>query len=213
LFHTSRVAALKDLYNFHLTLTQQNVAKEEVAASMTYFSFSLEEFAREILDVIDVLRELKSYKQLNPRREWWWLVFWSRSGIILLIYLIKERTPRTYPIPMPKHEESPHRPENKRGVLKYRLWKAFEKLRKPEIKFAVKVGLGAVLLALPAFTQRYRDSYTHWRGEWALLSYFVVLAMGVGATTSTGFWRSSTCIITDFRILGTSIGAVAAIIL
>jgi hypothetical protein len=47
---------------------------------MTYFSFSLEEFAREILDVIDVLRELKDYKTSTPHREWWWLAFWSRKG-------------------------------------------------------------------------------------------------------------------------------------
>jgi hypothetical protein len=47
---------------------------------MTYFSFSLEEFAREILDVIDVLRDLKQYKQSKKTREWWWLAFWSRHG-------------------------------------------------------------------------------------------------------------------------------------
>ena len=69
------------------------------------------------------------------------------------------------------------------------MWRGLEKLRKPEIKFAVKVGVGAVLLAGPAFTERWRAGYTHWRGEWALLSYFVVIASSVGATTSTGFWR------------------------
>jgi len=63
------------------------------------------------------------------------------------------------------------------------------KFRNPEIKFAVKVGVGAALLALPAFTERWRDVYRHWRGEWALLSYFVVIANSVGATTSTGLWR------------------------
>src|SRR5579859_3421365 len=90
---------------------------------------------------------------------------------------------------MPVHEEIPRKPQTKKGKLKYRIWKSLEKLRKPEIKFAVKVGLGAVLLALPAFTERWRDVYTHWRGEWALLSYFVVIASSVGATTSTGLWR------------------------
>jgi hypothetical protein len=73
------VEALKDLYDHHLTLSKQNVNNEEVAASMTYFSFSLEEFAREILDVIDVLRDLKDYKS-NPPHEWYWLVPWTRRG-------------------------------------------------------------------------------------------------------------------------------------
>lgn len=74
------MAALKDLYDHYLTLHKQNVNKDEVAASMTYFSFSLEEFAREILDVIDVLRDLKEYKNSSSPREWRWLIFWSRRG-------------------------------------------------------------------------------------------------------------------------------------
>ena len=74
--------ALKDLYS-HLTLRKPNVNKDEVVASMTYFSFSLEEFAREILDVIDVLRELKEYKNSSPPREWRWLAFWNSRGTSL----------------------------------------------------------------------------------------------------------------------------------
>jgi hypothetical protein len=74
------VKALKDLYS-HQLLHKPNVNKDEVVASMTYFSFSLEEFAREILDVIDVLRELKEYKNSSPQREWRWLAFWSSRGI------------------------------------------------------------------------------------------------------------------------------------
>ena len=90
---------------------------------------------------------------------------------------------------MSTYMESPPKPESKRAALKYRLWKFLERFRKPDIKFAVKVGVGALLLALPAFLENYRDVFTHWRLEWALLSYFVVMASSVGATTSTGFWR------------------------
>lgn len=77
LYTTSRVAALKELYNEHI-MFQQNVNKEEVAASMTYFSFSLEEFAREVLDVISVLEDLKRHKE-SPTRNWWWLLFWTHG--------------------------------------------------------------------------------------------------------------------------------------
>ena len=107
------------------------------------------------------------------------------------IYFTKKSEQKRTSLPpiIPIHEEIPRKPQTKRAKLKYRIWKSLEKLRKPEIKFAVKVGLGAVLLALPAFTPRWRDVYTHWRGEWALLSYFVVIASSVGATTSTGMWR------------------------
>lgn len=101
----------------------------------------------------------------------------------------RSRRPPTFPVPVQKYKETPPQPNTTPGALKYRIWKNLEKLKKPEIKFAVKVGVGAVLLALPAFTQQWRDLYTHWRGEWALLSYFVVIASSVGATTSTGLWR------------------------
>jgi Fusaric acid resistance protein-like len=94
-----------------------------------------------------------------------------------------------FPVPISKYKEIPPKPSSTPGAVKYRIWKNLEMLKKPEIKFAVKVGVGAVILALPAFTQRWREFYTHWRGEWALLSYFVVIASSVGATTSTGLWR------------------------
>ena len=86
-------------------------------------------------------------------------------------------------------KESPPRPASMPAALKHKLWKFFERFRNPDIKFAVKVGVGAMLLTLPSFLEEYRDVYTHWRMEWALLSYFVVMASSVGATTSTGFWR------------------------
>jgi hypothetical protein len=114
---------------------------------------------------------------------------WYSRSLVLVDTVERSRRVTGVPIAMPKHQESPPRPSTKRGALKYRIWKSLEKLRKPEIKFAVKVGVGAVLLALPAFTERFRENYTHWRGEWALLSYFVVIASSVGATTSTGLWR------------------------
>jgi len=48
---------------------------------MTYFSFSLEEFAREILGLIDVLNDLKQYTKSSPPREWNWFAFWSAKRI------------------------------------------------------------------------------------------------------------------------------------
>jgi hypothetical protein len=195
LYTTSRLAALKDLYDHHLSLHKNDVTKEEVAASMTYFSFSLEEFAREILDLISVLSDLQTHK-LHPRLpDYNWLAIWSH----------KERSLRAppFPFPMPQHKETPPEPATKKAALAHRIWRALEKLRKPEVKFAFKVGVGAALLALPAFRERWREGFIHWRGEWALLSYFVVMANSVGATTASGIWR----------IVGTSLGAAAAIIL
>ena len=86
--------------------------------------------------------------------------------------------------------------------FRYRLWLALGFFRRDDIKFAVKVGIGAALYALPSFLASTRPFYQHWRGEWGLLSYMLVCAMTLGASNTTGY----------ARFLGTCIGAVCAIV-
>lgn len=85
--------------------------------------------------------------------------------------------------------------------LRYRIWKALRVFRMNETKFAVKVGAGAALYALPSFLRTTRPMYSHWRGEWGLLSYMLVCSMTIGASNTTGF----------ARFLGTALGALCAI--
>ena len=85
---------------------------------------------------------------------------------------------------------------------RYRLWRALSVLRRDDVKFAIKVGIGAALYALPSFLAASRPFYQHWRGEWGLLSYMLVCAMTIGASNTTGF----------ARFFGTCIGAVCAIV-
>ena len=73
-------------------------------------------------------------------------------------------------------------------------------LRYDDTRYAIKVGLGAALYALPAFIPETRPIYSHWRGEWGLLSYMLVCSMTVGATNTTGY----------SRVLGTVLGTVLA---
>lgn len=86
--------------------------------------------------------------------------------------------------------------------IRYRIWRALGILRRDDIKFAIKVGIGAALYALPSFLATSRPFYQHWRGEWGLLSYMLVCSMTIGASNTTGF----------SRFFGTCIGAVCAII-
>lgn len=83
----------------------------------------------------------------------------------------------------------------------YRLWRAMGILRRDDTKFAIKVGVGAALYALPSFLISTRPFYQHWRGEWGLLSYMLVCSMTIGASNTTGYARFG----------GTCIGAVCAI--
>lgn len=94
--------------------------------------------------------------------------------------------------------------ENKeRRPHSYRIWKALGFFRREDVKFAVKVGAGAALYAMPSFIPSSRPIYQHWRGEWGLLSYMLVCSMTIGASNTTSY----------SRFLGTCIGAICAIVL
>lgn len=70
------------------------------------------------------------------------------------------------------------------------------------MKYAIKVGVGAIIYAMWSFIPRTRPFFNHWRGEWGLLSYMLVCSMTIGASNTTGMHRFS----------GTCLGAVFAII-
>ena len=84
----------------------------------------------------------------------------------------------------------------------YRLWKALRIFRRDDTRFAVKVGAGAALYALPSFVVSTRPMYQHWRGEWGLLSYMLVCSMTIGGSNTTGI----------SRFMGTCLGAICAIV-
>ena len=91
-------------------------------------------------------------------------------------------------------------PRTQSGSIRY-IWQIVRFLRRDDIKYAIKVGIGAILYALPSFLVSTRPFYQHWRGEWGLLSYMLVCSMTIGASNTTGL----------ARFLGTCLGAVCAI--
>lgn len=56
---------------------------------------------------------------------------------------------------------------------KQRLWTFANSMQEPNIKLAIKTGCGTGILALPAFIDSTRDFFVKYRGEWALISFFV----------------------------------------
>jgi hypothetical protein len=135
----------------------------------------------------------------------------------------EETSGRTHEIHNPIYRRStrgdPYKPETEQP-LSYRTWVALSVFRRDDLKYAVKVGIGAVLYAMWSFFEPTRELYGHWRGEWGLLSYMLVCSMvsswniivevgcanvlyqTIGASNTTGF----------HRFLGTCLGAVYAII-
>ncbi|KAG6031839.1 hypothetical protein E4U41_007412 [Claviceps citrina] len=85
-------------------------------------------------------------------------------------------------------------------MLSQRLLRVLRFLAREDIRFGIKVGIGAVLWAQFAFIPQTRPMYQHWRGEWGLLSYMIVVGMTTGASNTTS----------TSRLVGTLLGAACA---
>ncbi|EME81386.1 uncharacterized protein MYCFIDRAFT_140051 [Pseudocercospora fijiensis CIRAD86] len=214
LYRQARKNALGALHQSRATLFNRRPEEvladiEEVSACCGHFSFSLLDFAEDVLTYLEILDDLKREME-SPGKSWKWLLFWK-----------KRKRPDGTKSPrhtFPEHNEEPDTaysiepirkadrfadPEKMRaGPWYYSLYRAFRWMRRDDTRFALKVGIGAALYALPAFLPETRPFFLHWRGEWGLVSYMVVCSMTVGATNTTGF----------NRIFGTLIGAACAVI-
>ncbi|KAJ9635587.1 hypothetical protein H2204_005761 [Knufia peltigerae] len=191
---------------------------EDAAAACGYFSFSLVEVAESVKKYLAILDELQLEVDENPAGKTWnWLKFW-RQGVDHhefhdadpdLVEVVKKAddldlqyTEQPFNLPRPYNEAAwQDRPRIKRRLF-HKIYDASAYFRREDVKFSVKVAVGAVLYALPSFLPSTRPIYSHWRGEWGLLSYMLVCSMTIGASNTTGY----------SRILGTCLGAVLAIV-
>ncbi|KAI1003640.1 hypothetical protein K3495_g4570 [Podosphaera aphanis] len=220
LYSSARSEALKELYKskeLNCARPQSIEADfEEVAASCGHFSFSLQTFAKEMQNFMDILEELKEQSE-NSRHSWQWLRFWKRlrksqKPVIeeeqpLVEQMSDTEIPARNPDlvlrnPISRQRSMTQRVPNLKKVLIFRLLSFVKFLNRDDIRFAIKVGIGASVFALFAFIPETRPFYQHWRGEWGLVSYMLVCSMTIGASNTTGF----------SRFIGTFIGAVTAII-
>ncbi|WEW57960.1 hypothetical protein PRK78_003427 [Emydomyces testavorans] len=205
LYRHSRNEALNAIYMrkdlMKVSSAEVKADLEEVAASCGHFSFSLQEFAEELKDFLDILDKLQLEVEERPGgRSWNWLKPWQPrqkdngrdiSNVDGSIPSMDPNLMSTEPADKSKIKES----------FRFRLWKALRLFRRDETKFAIKVGAGAALYALPAFLPSTRPIYSRWRGEWGLLSYMFVCSMTIGASNTTGY----------ARFFGTCLGASCAL--
>ncbi|KAF2195504.1 hypothetical protein K469DRAFT_734121 [Zopfia rhizophila CBS 207.26] len=218
LFTTARKEALAMVYKNKIpsrTGSMEVAADfEEVAASCGHFSSSLQDFAEDMVTFLDILEELKENTMHYPRRRTWnWLKFWRKWGrkrqsagseeSSLLGDTVEQGLSQEIhnPIRQASSTGDPEKPSAEHP-FSYRIWRALRFFRRDDIKYAVKVGIGAILYAMWSFFPSTRDTYGHWRGEWGLLSYMLVCSMTIGASNTTGFQR----------FFGTCLGAIYAII-
>lgn len=107
--------------------------------------------------------------------------FWLDLRLLTLILLSKaavimnrkDRKP-TFPKVRPHAPNTMQTPSRSgltlRGRINQSLWAFGARMRQSDIKYAFKAGMGMAILAAPAFFDRTRPTFMHYRGEWALIS-------------------------------------------
>ncbi|KAJ7354534.1 Fusaric acid resistance protein-like-domain-containing protein [Mycena albidolilacea] len=89
------------------------------------------------------------------------------------------------------------------GKIKQSLWAVGKRLTESDTKYAVKAGMATALLAAPAFFDATRPMFVELWGDWALISFFIVISPTIGATNFLSL----------HRVIGTILGAgVAAVV-
>ncbi|KIW75357.1 hypothetical protein Z517_10098 [Fonsecaea pedrosoi CBS 271.37] len=190
---------------------------EDAAACCGHFSFSLVEVAESVKEYLNILDELQLEVDEHPSGKTWnWLKFWRSPYTHTELagldpdfaklakgsdeFEVKVSDKQLNVSPQHNVPQWPDQPRLKQIFFRY-LYAAASFFRRDDIRFAIKVGLGALLYALPSFLSSTRPLYQHWRGEWGLVSYMLVCSMTIGASNTTGY----------SRVLGTCLGAVLAI--
>ncbi|RDW91153.1 hypothetical protein BP5796_02318 [Coleophoma crateriformis] len=220
LYSEARADALRELYKTK-DLDRERPESleadfEEVAASCGHFSFNLQDVGTEMQNYLTILEELKEELERSNRRSWNWAYFWKRGRIQKsppspeeesLLEQQDDRHDVTKDLPelALRKESTQWKGKSQEGTLQERIFrKVFHVarfLRRDDIRFAFKVGIGAALMASLAFIPATRPWYRHWRLEWSIVSFLLVSNMTVGASNTTG-WA---------RFTGTIIGAVGSV--
>ncbi|KZT10938.1 uncharacterized protein LAESUDRAFT_643293 [Laetiporus sulphureus 93-53] len=187
-----------------------------------FFIFTLQEFAKELISLVDALQRLYVAEKARKARQSWWgrlsgmftRTSWRRT---------RERQPTNlrnrisaYFLPESRNNNvsfpkiRPHAPNTIQtpapadlttvGRIKRAFWELGARLMEPDVKHAFKSGMATAILAAPAFIDSTRPWFVHYRGEWALISFFVVISPTIGATNFLAM----------HRVLGTLLGATTA---
>ncbi|KAG5645197.1 hypothetical protein DXG03_006715 [Asterophora parasitica] len=166
-------------------------AENEHVFLVYFFIFTLQEYAREVVSLVDAMGRIYHYE---------------RDRVNRAAYIIPDIR---HPVPsFPK--VTPHAPNTIQtprrdnlpliGRIKQSLWTLGTRMTERDTKYAFKVGMSIAIFAAPAFFDTTRPIFVKYWGDWALISFFAVISPTIGATNYLGLQR----------VLGTLFGAAVA---
>ncbi|KAJ3563310.1 hypothetical protein NP233_g9021 [Leucocoprinus birnbaumii] len=197
-----------------------------------FFIFTLQEFSRELVALVDAMERIYECEQLRLHRRSWMIQAIGSLAKAPYTLFSKWRSNKREKIPrrqsnlrrrisaylVPEHRVAhpgfpkikPHAPNTIQtpsrknlpfiGRVKQTLWAIGDRMKERDIKFALKAGMATAILATPAFFDVTRPFFVQNWGDWALISFFVVISPTIGATNYLSL----------HRILGTLFGAAVA---
>ncbi|KAK9313902.1 Fusaric acid resistance protein-like-domain-containing protein [Lipomyces starkeyi] len=209
-FDDARTSTLREMYSMdvfrsHIESNNEEIGVllEEIASVCGQFSYGLLNFTDGLLQVLTVIEEYEAYLNQGRPRSWDWIKFWERPTPCFGPFTSEDAV--TVPQELSRlfsDDSSDLKFVKPSGPvpLGLRLWRALRTFRRNDVKYGIKVGVGAMIFTMPAFFNETRDIFYHYRGEWGLISFVIVMNISIGSTLSAAF----------YRILGTVIGTFSA---
>lgn len=185
----------KQLESFEILYSQEVFKKadfllktdqEEVTACCGNFSSILSLYALGLLEFLKLAGTYEDAKA-NPR-SWSWLKIWKLPES--KAHESFQRNHSTLDAALLEFQSQYREmPKQSTATFRFNVWKALKVFRRTDVKFGIRVGLGALVLSSFAFLPRSKEYFINWRIEWALAVYCIMMNKSVGGTTMTVKWR------------------------
>ncbi|KAF8906572.1 Fusaric acid resistance protein-like-domain-containing protein [Gymnopilus junonius] len=195
----------------HLLSKRSPDTDHESVFLVYFFIFTLQEFAKELMLLVDAIERIYSYEQHVLHRPSWWTklssllqssaAYFSLSPHIIPYHRMRHPAfPKILPHAPDTIQTPPRNELSLLGKLNQSMWAIGKRLKERDTRYAIKVGIATAVLAFPAFANATRPTFVDYWGDWALISFFVVISPTIGATNFMSFQR----------LLGTLFGAAVA---
>lgn len=172
---------------------------DESIVVVFFFVFNLEELAQELTGLVKIMRLLSERAKEIRAQSWgqWLAGLFALDRLRRAIRLPFRETHRpvpasvTFPANQRHTPSTAHTPvaKDRAQRLSYKLWSLGEFFKQRDVKFAIKTGFGCAILAAPAFLAETRPIFVQYKGQWALVSFMVVLSPTVGQSNQMSVHR------------------------